>query len=273
MAIKKPLFSIIIPTYNSQKTLSVALDSIINQTFKNLEVLIIDGLSTDGTIEIVEKYKQRFNAIRSFSEKDKGIYDAMNKGITLANGEWLFFMGSDDFFYEGTTLEQVINNERINDKSVVYGNVYSERFNGVYDGEFNYAKITKKNICHQSVFFRKSIFKQLGDFNLKYKSHADWDHNMRWFFSTKVKSLYIDQIIANYADNGFSSLNDDEIFKADKFFRLLILGWDKVPLNQLIVNCNDSISFFKKERKYFKLIILYGFKFTFKVLNNFRRRV
>ncbi len=268
---KAPLFSIIIPAYNSGTTLSVALDSIANQTFENWEVLIIDGFSTDHTIGIAEKYQKRFSNIKIFSEKDKGIYDAMNKGIDLARGDWLYFMGSDDFLYENTTLEQFLNHKEIKNNDVVYGNVYSTRFNGVYDGEFIYSKLITKNICHQSIFFRKSVFKKIGNFNLKYESHADWHHNIRWFFSSKVLKLYVNQIITNYADGGFSSLKNDEVFGRDKHFLLMTKGIAKLSDSELMSCCNNSINFAKQEKNYFKLFVANSFKLGFrfiKKLNN-----
>ncbi|MDP5158577.1 MAG: glycosyltransferase [Flaviramulus sp.] len=263
---KSPLFSIIIPTYDSGSTLSVALDSIFNQTFTDLEVLVIDGLSSDKTLDIVKNYKNKFNNIRIYSENDQGIYDAMNKGIDLAMGEWLFFMGSDDFFYETTTLEKLLKYTDVEDNTVLYGSVYSTRFNGIYDGEFTYSKLTKKNICHQSMFFNKKIFKMIGKFNLKYVSHADWDHNFRCFFSSKVKCIYVNQIIANYADGGFSSLNQDHIFNNDKFFKIINLGVGKLTFQELITDCNEAISLYKKQKDYFKLCVAYILKYSFKIL-------
>jgi len=264
------LFSIIIPTYNSGATLSVALDSIVNQTFKNWEVLIMDGLSTDYTIEIAEKYQKQNTSIKICSEKDNGIYDAMNKGIVLAQGEWLYFMGSDDILYENTTLEHFLNNKEIKNIDVVYGNVYSTRFNGLYDGEFNYSKLITKNICHQAIFFKKRVFNKIGNFNLKYQSHADWHHNIRWFFSSRTTKIYLNQIIANYADGGFSSLNNDEVFVKEKSFLLLKKGIGKLSGPELLGCCNNSIRFAKQERNYFKLLVSYSFLFGFKVLKKLK---
>lgn len=263
---KAPLFSIIIPTFNAESTLALALDSIVIQTYRNWEVLIMDGLSTDNTIEIAEKYQKQFLNIKIFSEKDKGIYDAMNKGIDLAKGDWLYFMGSDDCLYETTTLAKIAKQNEIKSFDVIYGNVYSTRFNGFYDGEFSYSKLITKNICHQSIFFRKSVFIKVGDFNLKYKSHADWNNNIRWFFSSKIQKLYVNQIIATYADGGFSSLNNDAVFVRDKHFLLLKKGIGKLSDSQIMSSCNNSIKFAKQERNYYKLIVSYSFKFGFKFL-------
>lgn len=259
-----PFFSIIIPTYNSEATLSVALDSVRSQTYQNLEVLIMDGKSEDKTLKIAESYKKVFPRIRIYSEKDKGIYDAMNKGINLAKGSWLYFMGSDDNFYEKDTLEKISFNTSGN--LVVYGSVYSPRFNGIYDGAFTLSKLTKKNICHQSIFFHKNLFRITGKFNLKYPAHADWDHNLKWFFSSKVKSKYVNQVVANYADGGYSSINGDEIFKKDKFFKIVKLGFRKLTLSELLSQSNQAITNFKRDQNYFNLFIVILLKSCFKIL-------
>lgn len=256
--------SIIIPTFNSAKTLAVCLDSILKQSFTDFEVLIMDGLSTDNTLEIAKSYDDVRLII--FSEKDNGIYDAMNKGITKAKGTWLYFLGSDDSLYESNTIEQFLHIKGLESIEIIYGNVYSPRFNGIYDGLFTYSKLMNKNICHQSIFFRKSVFAKIGKFNLKYKSHADWDHNIRWFFSSKVSRIHIGQTIANYADGGFSSMNNDEVFKRDKNVLLLSKGYGKLSLTELISCCNSIIKFAKQDRNYFKLIVTIISRFVLKII-------
>ena len=104
-----PLFSIIIPTFNAGKTLSFCLDSVLIQSFQDFEILIIDAVSSDNTMSIVEEYAAANTAITWISEKDKGIYDAMNKSISLAKGEWLYFLGSDDKLYDAEVLKKIMN--------------------------------------------------------------------------------------------------------------------------------------------------------------------
>ena len=220
-----PKFSIIIPTYNSAKTLQVCLNSILEQSFSDFEVLLIDGVSSEGTIAIIKNYAQLNEKIHWVSEKDSGIYDAMNKGIKLAKGKWLYFLGSDDHFYNSDVLKLI--NENIEQDftfDVIYGNVISPHFNGIYDGEFTNEKIFKQNICHQAVFIKRSVFKQIGVFNKRYKGFADWDHNMRWFLSLKIRKKYLDIIIANYGEGGFTSLNWDSVFGNEKQFNYLLYG-------------------------------------------------
>jgi glycosyltransferase involved in cell wall biosynthesis len=212
---KTPFFSIIIPTFNSENTLNVALLGIVNQDFIDFEVLIIDNLSTDRTVSLAKELND--NRIKIYSGKDFGIYDAMNKAIHLAKGNWLYFMGSDDRLYDREVLENIYNVIKKNQElSAIYGNVVSSRFGGLYAGEFDSTKLYKQNICHQAVFLKKEVFKLTGPFNLKYKMWADYDNNIKWFFNTRVKKRYVNLVVADYADGGFSSKNVDNVFLYDK---------------------------------------------------------
>ena len=153
----EPFFSIIIPTFNAERTLSNAIESILAQEYANYEILIIDGRSTDRTLEVAARFKS--DHIVLVSEADTGVYDAMNKGIGRAQGTWLLFLGGDDTLYSSDVLEKV-SNMLMPEDDVVYGNVYrSARF---YDGEFDYQKFLTKNICHQSIFFNKRVFDKIG---------------------------------------------------------------------------------------------------------------
>lgn len=220
------MFSIIIPLYNSEATLKNCLDSVFSQNYKDFEVIVVDGLSKDKSMDIVKMYVNKNKNLHYLSEADKGIYDAMNKGIKMAKGKWLYFMGSDDSFYSTDVLQNVHASLECNkDLDVVYGNVFSERFNGVYNGIFYDEKLYYENICHQSIFFHNSVFRQVGNFNLNYKAHADWEHNMKWFLSSKINKKYIDLIVANYSDGGFSSQHGDSQFEKDKIFVFLKNGF------------------------------------------------
>lgn len=226
---KSPLISIITPTLNSADKIGECLLSVTNQTCKNIEHLILDGLSTDDTLTIVRKFQRENNHIKAVSEKDNGIYDAMNKGIESAAGEWIYFLGSDDRLYNDAVVANIAGIVSQSDCEVIYGNVISPRFIGKHDGEFNASKILYKNICHQAVFIKKTVFDKVGLFNLRYKSHADWDHNMRWLLSPEVKKIFVDEIIAEYGDGGFSSLNYDVLFEKEKVLNFLQYGKKQIP--------------------------------------------
>lgn len=203
--------SIIIPTFNSGKTLHACLKSIADQNYKHVEVLIIDGVSTDDTIEIANMYKDSIPRLHIISEPDNGIYDAMNKGAAMANGEWLFFLGSDDIFYSNDILECLFVKHQIDFESndFVYGNVLWGDTNSVYLREFTMAKLFTDNICHQAIFVRKHIFEKLEGFDIRYKIYADWHFNLRCFADNSIKIKYMNVLIAKFSLNGISGTRED----------------------------------------------------------------
>ncbi len=257
------MFTIIIPTYNSENTLSNSIDSILKQTFTDFEILIMDGVSTDKTVEIAKSYND--SRIIVHSEKDKGIYDAMNKGIQLAKGNWLIFLGSDDKLFDANVLSKVAKIIFANTYDVIYGDVYSTRFNGRYDGEFGEDKILKKNICHQAIFFNKSVFKKVGNFDLNYKVYADWDHNLRWMLNPKIDKKYVDIVISDYADGGFSSQNSDPIFLKEKQFNVFLYGRFSKTYRQKIKRLLKELRANKSNKRLLKKIMLNSPKILFNV--------
>lgn len=211
-----PVLSIITPTFNSEKTLSATLDSIVNQSFTDFEVWIIDGGSNDATLSIIHDYAAKDKRIKYHSEPDKGIYDAMNKGSNLITGEWVYFLGSDDQLYSNKVLEEIFTSSKINEYSVIYGNVIFKLSDRVYDGEFSALKLLKKNICHQSIFIRKKTLDYIGPFDIRYIGTADWLHNIQWFFDRRIKKIYVNKIIAIYNEDGFSFNVKDKNFIKDR---------------------------------------------------------
>ena len=214
--IKLPKISIITPTLNAGKTLEACILSVVNQTYLNKEYLIIDGLSTDGTLGIVKKYADIYPYIKWISEKDEGIFEAMNKGIDLSSGEWIYFLGADDSFYYDSVLDDIFNQEDIPDFDIIYGNVQWGSAAREYDGPFTKLDLLRKNICHQAIFTRKSVFDKIGKFDTNYKIVADWVFNMKWFNMKYIRHRYINKIIARYGGEGNSSNNDDSYFLQNK---------------------------------------------------------
>ncbi len=214
--IKLPKISIITPTLNAGKTLEACILSVVNQTYLNKEYMIIDGLSTDGTLGIVKKYADIYPYIKWISEKDEGIYDAMNKGIDLSSGEWIYFLGADDSFYSDSVLDDIFNQEGISNLDVIYGNVQWDAAEREYDGPFSKLDLLRKNICHQAIFTRKSVFDKIGKFDTNYQIWADWVFNMKWFNIKYIRHRYINKIIAKYGREGTSSNNYDSYFIQNK---------------------------------------------------------
>ena len=201
-----PFFSIIIPTFNSEKTLQSTLNSILEQVFTDLEIIIIDGMSGDATVALIEENFRKDRRIRYVSEADHGIYDAMNKGIDMAKGQWIYFLGSDDYL-SGKNVLQVVNDSLKDCKcDFFYGQVLMK---GVkYDGPLSLEKLLVKNISHQAIFYRRQIFEKNGKYNLRYKFHADWEFNIRYFLKVEEDVQYEDILIANFGAGGVSAEHD-----------------------------------------------------------------
>lgn len=221
------MLSIIIPTYNSSAVLGRALNSIVGQTFTGWEVLIMDGASKDNTVEIAESYHDK--RIKVFSEPDKGIYDAMNKGVKKAQGEWLYFLGSDDSLYDSYVLKKVFGEIGKNDE-IVYGEVFAPHLTLEYKGEWSLDKVWY-NRCHQAIFYKRTVFKEYGLYDQRYKVLADFAFNLRWFLQGKIKNRYVGIIVANYSEGGLSQTTRDEVFNREFGILLLKYGRKVLPIS------------------------------------------
>ncbi|QDA59354.1 glycosyltransferase family 2 protein [Hymenobacter jejuensis] len=209
------VLSIVIPSFQQAALLANALASIQQQTFKDYEVLVMDGGSTDATSEIVSSFKDC--NIRFYSEPDNGIYDAMNKGISLSRGEFLYFMGCDDVLASENVLSDIFCDRSNLDNHIIYGDVIFTKNGKRYDGMFTNMKLISRNICHQAIFTRRLVFDRIGKFNIRYKYLADYEFNIKCFNSKWVKMKYINEIIAYYNNDGSSFNNSDDAFNEDLY--------------------------------------------------------
>ena len=210
------LVSVITVVFNNKQYIENTIHSVINQTYKNIEYIIIDGGSTDGTMEIVKKYKNSIDYI--ISEKDNGIYDAMNKGIKLASGKWINFLNSGDTFNNKKVIEKISFNKFWN-HTIIYGNakIFNEKKKYL---KIKKALILKKNnlvlfgtrvVCHQAVFYNKKIkFTYPKKYKLKGELYSYFE------YLKYGKSAYIDLIICNYYLGGIGKIlkkkNDKELW-------------------------------------------------------------
>ena len=211
-----PKISVITPTYNVESLIEACLLNVAVQSYQNREHLIIDNESTDSTPDIVRNLAKEHPHIRLVSGKDEGIYDALNKGIDLSSGEWLYILGSDDSFYDNNVLEDLFAGKETGQYDIIYGNVKWGDENRIYDGEFSMHKFMEKNICQQAIFYSSALFSRFGKFQTRYRLLADWVFNMQWFCRDDVEKLYIDRIIATYNPYGLSSQADDNDFIKDR---------------------------------------------------------
>ncbi len=207
-----PLISVIIANYNGGATLGRALKSVVAQTFSRIEIIIIDGGSSDGTLDILRK----FDDIVDYwvSEPDNGVYDALNKGIDFAHGDWMYFLGSDDNLEDHNILQRLLS---FNSKSkMIYGNVILANTNTIYDGEFTRYKLCTQNICQQAILYHRNLFEKLGKFNLKYSLYADWEFNIKCFACKDANPQFMNVIVAKYGSEGMSCNKMDDLFIRDQ---------------------------------------------------------
>jgi glycosyltransferase len=203
--------SIITPTYNSESTIRDTINSIINQNYIDLEYIIIDGVSSDKTLEIIEEYQSKIK-IKLISEPDKGLYDAMNKGINLATGDIVGILNSDDFYNGSDVLTQVNQVFLDNNIDAVYADLQFVDQRNIkkvvrtwISGRYKERKIANGWIVpHPTFFVKKEIYNKHGYFNLKFRIAADYEFLLRLIKLHKIKLYYIPKIIVNMRTGGVS---------------------------------------------------------------------
>ncbi len=192
--------SLITTCYNSEKTISDTLKSINNQDYEDIEHIVIDGNSSDSTIEIIKREGTRVS--RLVSEKDEGSYDAYNKGLALANGEVIGFLNSDDFYTSNSVISKVMEIFQDPEIEACHADLYYVDFddtnkvrrhwrsNSFSDQAYKRGQIP----AHPTVFIRKSVYERIGNFNTSFSLVADYDLLLRVFYVEKVKSKYVDDV-------------------------------------------------------------------------------
>lgn len=202
------LVSIITVCYNSAKTIRRTLESVLQQTYDHYEYIVIDGASSDDTLEILKSYEPLFDGkMKIISETDSGIYDAMNKGIEKASGKLIGIVNSDDF-YEEKALEIMVRKyeELQREHVVLYGfqrNLSGEKEKSVV--LFHHDFLSQQMITHPTCFVSKSVYRDFGMFDTSYKSSADYEFMLRIFYGNQVFFQPVYEIISNFQLGGMSS--------------------------------------------------------------------
>ena len=204
--------SIITATYNSSKTILDTIDSVLSQTHPNIEHLIIDGISTDNTVELVKstKFKGEVHV-----GKDKGIYDAMNKGIALAKGDIIGILNSDDFYADETVIEKIVALFQETNCDAVYGDLLYV--------DADDTKIVKRNWVsgsykhenffkgwmppHPTFFVRKDLYTKYGNFNISLSSAADYELMLRFLFKHNAIPAYLEKVVVHMRVGGKSNVS------------------------------------------------------------------
>ncbi|MBV4357859.1 glycosyltransferase family 2 protein [Pinibacter aurantiacus] len=213
--------SIITATYNSSATVADTLNCIRQQTYDQVEHIIVDGLSKDNTLEIVKGYPHVTTVV---SEKDKGLYDAMNKGLTLANGEVIGILNSDDIYVDKDVLMKVANVFANENVDVCYADlqyVHQHDLNKVIR-TWKSGKLKTRSFYrgwmppHPTVFVRRKVYDKVGNFNLALKSAADYELMLRIFVKNHFQVHYLPEIIVKMRAGGMSNASFLHRIRANK---------------------------------------------------------
>lgn len=217
-----PKVSIITVCYNSAKTIEDTILSVINQTYDNIEYIIVDGLSPDNTLEIVKKYSDKIAKV--VSEKDAGLYDAINKGIGLATGEIIANLNSDDFYIDNNVIADVVAKMQEEKSDTLYADLY-------YVDEVDTNKVTRNWVSgaykkgaffkgwmppHPTFFVRKSVYEKYGKFSLELKSAADYEIMLRFIHKHECSISYLPRVVVRMRVGGVSNASIKNRLKANR---------------------------------------------------------
>lgn len=206
----KEKITIITVTYNCIDILENTINSCINQNYDNIEYLIIDGASTDGTLDIIKKYSYKIT--KWISEPDKGIFDAMNKGIKMASGDWVIFMNAGDYFYQNNVLSDIFAKEDLSEFGVIHGRFMSCSNNQLELIDLTpFYKNTKSvkgmGFSHQACFVRTTLARD-NLFSSEYKFSADYNQLYNLYYKNNIAFKQVDTIVAvMQGDDGATQRN------------------------------------------------------------------
>ena len=217
----RPLVSVVMATFNEPlEFISSAIESILTQTYKNIEHIIIDGNSTDRTLELIKEYDKE-NKLKIFSEKDSGIYDAMNKGLKQSKGKYIVYLNSDDFYCRTNAVEEAVMLMEKNKLDYLFGDAKAlteEKKEATWIADINNLPYAM-NYCHQTLFVKSEIMKDLGGFDLKYKVSADSDVMIKLYIQ-KYKYGVLRNPYITYRLGGLSSeqSNQSKLDHSESFY-------------------------------------------------------
>ena len=237
--------SIITATLNSAETIECALNSLKNQDYEDIEHIIVDGKSKDNTLSLIKEIG--FGYTKVVSETDTGLYDALNKGISLSTGEIVGFLHSDDFFSSTKAISKIVNCFKENNCHAVYGNLnYVSKFNvnkiirHWESKKFDPSLLTRGWMPpHPTFFMKKVCYEKFGGYNPAYKISADYEAMIRYFSEEIFEAIYLPELISNMRVGGISNRSLKNIFiKMTEDLR--IIRSHKLPLIRTFVGKNVS---------------------------------
>lgn len=234
--------SIITITFNSAKSLPRSLESVRSQNYDEIEHIIVDGASTDGTKELIETYAAEHKNVRWISEPDKGIYNAINKGIRMATGDIIGFLHSDDVFYSADSIGKIAQYFEDESVDVVYGDlqyckegkiVRQWKSNAFHPRSLKYGWMPP----HPTVYVRKKVYQQVGDYDEWFRISADFDMMIR-IFKAGYKSVYIPEVLVCMEAGGASNKNHQaRLSKTQEDY--IVLKKNHVGAGYLTVACKQ----------------------------------
>ena len=213
--------SIITVVYNSQDTITKCVESVIGQKHEDIEYIIIDGRSTDSTLQIINNYRSSINVL--VSEPDKGIYDAMNKGIKMATGQIIGTLNADDCFADADVLSAVAQTFEATDAEAVYGNLVYVHPNGKIKRKWNSKKCGANSFNrgfmppHPTFYCKRELFEKFGFYSLQFGSAADYELMVRFMHQHKIKNFYLNKVMVIMQDGGVSNKSLKNRLKAWSF--------------------------------------------------------
>lgn len=218
--------SIITITYNSAATIRDTIESVLNQTYSDIEYIIVDGLSKDNTLNIVSEYSNRIAKV--VSEKDHGLYDALNKGIKLCTGDIVGLIHSDDFYTSNTVIEKLVNKIKSENADAVYADLYyvdkddtNRIFRKWHSGEYKHGMFYNGWMPpHPTFFVKREFYKRYGLFNTQFKSAADYELMLRFIHKHHLKLAYLPEFIVKMRVGGKSNVSIKNRIRANQEDRL-----------------------------------------------------
>lgn len=222
----KLFLSVITVSLNSEVTIEKTIQSVLNQSYTNFEYVIIDGKSTDKTLNIIQSFEKEFNqkgiSLKWISESDKGLYDAINKGIKLCNGKFISVLNSDDW-YENDVVESVLNHYTKTKALYIHGNInlYSEKKEFIRTAKAGkLSQISKKMpFFHPASFINKDIYDKLGGYSLEYKICADYDFIIN-IINNNFAISHLNKVLTNFSLGGVSTSRIKDALKESHIVRV-----------------------------------------------------
>ncbi|WP_114781609.1 glycosyltransferase family 2 protein [Botryobacter ruber] len=204
--------SIVTIVYNNRETIADAIESVLNQTYPDIEYIIVDGNSNDGTVEVIKSYGSRIS--KFVSEKDKGLYDAINKGIGLATGEVIGLLHSDDIFFSNETITHVADAFKEFNTDSIYGDLLYVKKDDISKVVRNWVSgcYKRENFLfgwmppHPSFYLKKACYQKYGLYNTDFKSAADYELMLRYLFKYKISTAYLPEILVRMRVGGKSNV-------------------------------------------------------------------